>query len=69
MFFDKLPNDPGAAGGRFGPLFVGEEVVVVVKQNDYMLIKTVHESKPNWYEVVEYDEEGYQLSISYEAIK
>jgi len=47
----------------------GEEVIVCVGCDNGMTISTIHKEKPNWYEVVEYDEDGYQVSVSYEAIK
>lgn len=44
----------------------GESVLVGVEQGKGMVIKTIHANKPKWYEVVEYDEDGFQCGVSYE---
>lgn len=44
----------------------GDEVIVQCQQGEGMIVKTRHSSKPNWYEVVEYDSDGFQDSVTYE---
>ena len=46
----------------------GENVVVVLERGKGMDVKTQKHGKPGWYEVVEYDEEGYQVGVTYEKI-
>lgn len=46
----------------------GENVVVIIEQGKGMDIKTQKHSKPKWYEVIEYDEDGFQVSVSYESV-
>lgn len=46
----------------------GERVVVISQQGCGMDIKTIHISKPNWYEVVNYDVDGEQEGVEYEAV-
>ena len=43
----------------------GEEVIVMNEQGSGMEIWTKHKEKPNWYEVVGYDEDGIQEYVSY----
>ena len=43
----------------------GEMVVVTVTRGKGMNVATIHAAKPNWWEVVEYDEGGHQLSVTY----
>lgn len=45
-----------------------ESVIVIVKKGVEMIVKTIHTSKPNWYEVVFYDEEGEQTGVTYERL-
>lgn len=44
----------------------GEDVIVCLNQNEGMTVKTSHKNKPRWLECIEYDEEGYRISVSYE---
>ena len=44
----------------------GEEVIIFLEQNDGMIIKTRHANKPKYFECIEYDNDGYQLSVAYE---
>lgn len=46
----------------------GERVLVFVNKNEGMVVKTIHHSKPKRYEVVEYDVDGFQVSVSYESV-
>ena len=46
----------------------GEETLVFLEQGEGMIIKTCHKEKPDWYECVHYDKEGYQEGVSYEHI-
>lgn len=43
-----------------------EDVIIVLERGKGMVIKTRHHSKPHWYECVEYDNLGFQVSVSYE---
>lgn len=45
-----------------------EDVVVMVEKGVGMTVKTIHTSKPNWYEIVFYDEDGEQTGVTYERI-
>ena len=45
----------------------GEKVYVFVDQGEGMDVKTKCHEKEKFMEVVEYDAEGYQVSVSYEA--
>lgn len=47
----------------------GEAVILRVQQGQGMVIMTVHASKPNWYECVEYDKDGEQCGVTYEPKK
>lgn len=47
----------------------GDKVYVIVEKGRGMDIKTCHKEKPKWFEVVEYDENGFQVSLSYEPVK
>lgn len=44
----------------------GEMVVVESTKDVGMLVKTIHKEKPKWFEVVEYDKDGFQQSVSYD---
>lgn len=44
----------------------GEEVFILLEQGMGMDVKTIKKEKPRWFQVVEYDSDGYQLSVSYE---
>lgn len=46
----------------------GETVVILLQQNEGMVVRTIHHSKPNWFEVIEYNAFGEQESVSYEFI-
>ena len=46
-----------------------EHVEVYVDQGCGMTVKTVHKEKPNWFECVYYDEDGWQEGVSYEPYK
>ena len=46
-----------------------EEIMVLVDSKAGMIVKTIHTAKPNWYEVVYYDEDGYQEGVTYEHIQ
>jgi len=47
----------------------GEKVLVFLEKNQGMLVKTIKASKPKWYEVIEYDEEGYTVGVMYEPVE
>lgn len=47
----------------------GEEVIVLLEQGQGMEVKTRHTEKPDWYECVHYDKDGYQEAVSYEHIE
>ena len=47
----------------------GDDVVIHLSQGIGMDVKTRKASKPNWYEVVEYNAGGTQISVTYESIK
>ncbi len=44
----------------------GEEVILINENHVGMEIWTRHKEKPNWWEVVHYDKEGYQEGVTYE---
>lgn len=44
----------------------GENIIVEVTKGEGMQIKTCRKTKPKWWEVIEYDKDGFQISISYE---
>ena len=46
----------------------GEAVVVILQQSGGMDVKVQHENKPNWWEVLEYDADGFHVSTSYEPV-
>lgn len=43
----------------------GEEVQIRLQQGVGMEVWTRHDSKPNWWEVVSYDQYGFQVSVTY----
>lgn len=45
----------------------GEEVIVMQQKAAGMTVKTCHATKPQWYESVEYDEDGFAVGVAYEA--
>lgn len=47
----------------------GESVLVFQRRNVGMETWTIHTAKPNWYEVVHYDRDGYQEGVTYESVK
>lgn len=46
----------------------GETVIVEVTRSVEAKVKTIHSSKPNWYEVAYYDENGEATGQSYEHL-
>ena len=61
-FIAENPNE-----GFSGRNDKGELVYVGVgKDGEGMVVKTQHPEKPNWWECVEYDKDGLQVSVSYE---
>ena len=44
----------------------GDQVLVFVRKDEFMIVKTRHKSKPKWLECVEYDADGWQVSLTYE---
>lgn len=44
----------------------GEKVLIMLERKVGMDVKTQKKNKPKWLEVVEYDSDGFQLSVSYE---
>ena len=53
--------------------YVSEELskwnIVLLEQGQGMEVKTRHTEKPDWYECVHYDRDGYQEAVSYEHIE
>lgn len=47
----------------------GESVIVLLEKGKGMIVKTQKHNKPKWFEVVEYDEDGYQTGVTYEPIE
>ena len=47
----------------------GEEVILMNENRVGMEIWTKHKEKPNWWEVVSYDEDGFQESVSYKSAR
>ena len=47
----------------------GERVIVMNEQGSGMEIWTKHKEKPNWYEVVGYDENGNQEYVNYKSVR
>lgn len=47
----------------------GEKIMVELQKGVGMNVSTVRKSKPNWYEVQEFDNLGFCISLSYESIK
>ena len=43
-----------------------EEVIVMLQQNEGMIVKTRYDNKPQFLECLEYDDGGFQTSVSYE---
>lgn len=56
------------SGIYFGTNVEGEDVQVLVDRGKGMAVKTNHKEKPLWWEVVEYDSEGFQESVSYRHV-
>ncbi len=46
----------------------GEEVIVLLQQGVGLTHMTKHPSKPKWWEVIEYDADGYTESVSYQPV-
>jgi hypothetical protein len=44
----------------------GEDVVVMLDKGRGMDVKTVKKTKPKWYEIIEYDEDGFNVGVRYE---
>jgi hypothetical protein len=44
----------------------GVRVHVFVQKDEGMVIKTCHSAKPNFWECVEFDADGYKVGVSYE---
>ena len=44
----------------------GREVIIFLQQGEGMKVLYAQREKPNWWEVVYYDANGYQEGISYE---
>jgi len=53
--------------GYEGKNIDGEDVLVFVQKGDCMVIKTRHKAKPRFWECVEYDSDGLQVGVMYEA--
>lgn len=47
----------------------GEEVILMNENHVGMEIWTKHKEKPNWWEVVSYDEDGCQESVTYKSAR
>ena len=55
--------------GLYGGINADKEPVLVFQQQNCGLdVWTRHHAKPNWYEVVMYDSEGYQEGVTYKHI-
>lgn len=44
----------------------GENILIHLEQNEGMIVKTRHHSKPNWWQCFEYDKDGYLIGEGYE---
>jgi hypothetical protein len=44
----------------------GEQVIVMLQKGEGMDVKTRHHNKMNWWEIIEYDAEGFQVGVTYE---
>lgn len=44
----------------------GETILLKLEQGKGMTVSTIHKDKPKWFEVIEYDADGWQCSVSYE---
>lgn len=47
----------------------GEDVIIEIQKGKGMNIWTIHAEKPNWWEIVEYNECGGQESVSYKSCR
>jgi len=45
----------------------GEQTFIFLEQGDGMVVKVIHEDRPNTFECVEYDSDGRQLCQYYET--
>lgn len=46
----------------------GERVIITLEKGIGMDVKTQKHSKPKWFEVVEYDADGWQVGVTYEPV-
>lgn len=63
LFIDNIDS-----GVYDGTNVDGEMVIVDVVRGERMKISTIHKSKPRWWEVVEYNADGYEAAVSYEPV-
>jgi hypothetical protein len=45
-----------------------EEIIIYLEKGKGMDIKTKRHEKKKWYEVIEYNNNGHQISLSYEPV-
>lgn len=46
----------------------GEDIIILLDKGEGMEVKIRRLNKPNWYECIYYDENGFQEGISYEPL-